>query len=420
MLRLLHTSDWHLGHTLHELSREAEHQAFLDWLLDGLAEHRVDALLIAGDIFDTANPSAAATACWFRFLARARARFPRLDIVAIAGNHDSAARLDAPSPLLHELGVRIVGALPRLADGSLDLDALVFALHDAQGRVAAWCAALPFLRAADLPVLADLPPDQDPLVQGVAELYRQVVGAARDRALEDQAIVAMGHLYMVGGQLSELSERKVLGGNQHALPVQIFDPDLAYVALGHLHRAQPIGQRPEVRYSGSPIPLALDEAGYRHQVRLVELDGPRLVAQHELRVPRSVAILRLPPDGAAPWEQVAPLLAALPAARPGVDDPTTLPLLEVRVQLSEPRPGLRAEVEAALSDRAVRLVRLGVERLGSGGALADGGSTRGLGELSEEQVLREKWRRDYGSEPPDPVLACLHELLDTLRQENAA
>lgn len=419
MLRLLHTSDWHLGHLLHDLDREVEHEAFLSWLLDQVQQHGVDALLIAGDVFDTANPSAAATAQWFRFLARARARFPRLDIVAIAGNHDSAARLDAPSPLLRELGVQVVGTLPRLAEGGLDLDALTVPLHDAAGAVAAWCAALPFLRASDLPPLPELPADRDPLIEGVATLYRQVVGHARARAQAGQALVAMGHLYMVGGQLSELSERKVLGGNQHAIPTSVFDPDLAYVALGHLHRAQSVGLRPEVRYCGSPIPLALDEADYRHQVRLVDLDAGRLVAQSELLVPRRIPILRLPARGAAPWEQLVPLLSSLPTLAPRAD-PSTFPLLELRVELDQPRPSLRAEVEAALADRAVRLVRLGIEHQGHGGALADGPRSRGLGELDEEQVLREKWRRDYGSEPPDPVLACLHELLDALRQGEAA
>ncbi|NPC81309.1 exonuclease subunit SbcD, partial [Pyxidicoccus fallax] len=98
-MRLLHTSDWHLGHTLYDVSREAEHAAFLDWLLETLEAESVDALLVAGDIFDTANPSAEAQAAWYHFVARARRRLPRLDVVVIGGNHDSAARLDAPDPL---------------------------------------------------------------------------------------------------------------------------------------------------------------------------------------------------------------------------------------------------------------------------------------------------------------------------------
>ncbi|MFP2913001.1 exonuclease subunit SbcD, partial [Pyxidicoccus sp. 3LFB2] len=149
-MRLLHTSDWHLGHTLYDVSREAEHAAFLDWLLETLEAQAVDALLVAGDIFDTANPSADAQAAWYHFVARARRRMPRLDVVVIGGNHDSAARLDAPDPLFAALGVRVVGGLPRTR-GELELERLLVPLHDAKGRVGAWVAAVPYLRPADLP-----------------------------------------------------------------------------------------------------------------------------------------------------------------------------------------------------------------------------------------------------------------------------
>src|SRR4051812_29205135 len=108
-MRILHTSDWHLGQLLHEHARAWEHARFLTWLLETLAAERVDALLVAGDIFDTANPPAESQAAWYEFLARARARFPALDIVVIGGNHDSASRLDAPTPLLDAFRIHVVG-----------------------------------------------------------------------------------------------------------------------------------------------------------------------------------------------------------------------------------------------------------------------------------------------------------------------
>src|SRR5690349_8399639 len=113
MLRLLHTSDWHLGHTLHDLPRRYEHAHFLSWLLGKLEEEQVDALVVAGDIFDSANPSAEAQQALYKFLAEARLRLPALDVVIVGGNHDSAARLDAPDPLLRALGIRVIGGLPR-------------------------------------------------------------------------------------------------------------------------------------------------------------------------------------------------------------------------------------------------------------------------------------------------------------------
>ena len=115
-MRALHTSDWHLGHTLKEVNREYEHRAFLQWLLATLQSEQPDLLLISGDVFDTATPSATAEQMWFGFLAAARRQHPVMDIVVIAGNHDSPSRLAAPAPVLRELNVSIVATVPRGAD----------------------------------------------------------------------------------------------------------------------------------------------------------------------------------------------------------------------------------------------------------------------------------------------------------------
>ena len=152
-MRLLHTSDWHLGQTLHNYERTYEHQCFLDWLLATIVAQEIDALLIAGDVFDTANPSAAAQKQLYRFLQQARARAPQLDIVVIAGNHDSPGRLEAPGPLLEAHGTSVVGHVLRLPDGAIDLERHLIALHDKSGQVQAWCLAIPFLRPGDVPRL---------------------------------------------------------------------------------------------------------------------------------------------------------------------------------------------------------------------------------------------------------------------------
>lgn len=419
MLRLLHTADWHLGHTLHDLPRDAEHLAFLTWLLDQIEAHAVDALLIAGDVFETANPPARAMRAWYGFLARARVRFSDLDVVVIGGNHDSAARLEAAHPILHELGVRVVGALARDEQGDLDMSRLVVPITDSDGQIAAWCVAVPFLRPADLPLVdPGIADGGDAMVAGVRAVYDTVLDHARSLRSGSQALIALGHCYMVGGQLSDLSERKVLGGNQHALPAGIFPADVAYVALGHLHRAQPVGGRDTVRYAGSPIPLAVDEAPYPHQVRLVELQGDSVVRNQSLRVPRAVDVLRIPGAQAGPWDQVQAALAALPVAID--DDRSRWPYLEVRVLLDAPMPSLRRQVEAALMDKAVRLVKLTAVRTGDGGALADQAGRRDLDDLKEEEVFLRKWQRDHDSTPPPDVLACFHELLDQLGQHDDA
>ncbi|HEX8609848.1 MAG TPA: exonuclease SbcCD subunit D [Telluria sp.] len=220
-MRLLHTSDWHLGQTLHHHDRTYEHQCFLDWLLDTIVLERPDALLVAGDVFDSANPPAASQEQLYRFLQQARVRAPLLDIVIIAGNHDSPGRLEAPAPLLGAYGTTVIGRVARRPDGEIDLERLIVPLHDARGAVAAWCIAIPFLRSGDLPRL----PAPEPLVppesyqNGVALLYRQAFALAQARCVNGQVVVAMGHCHMAGGQASLDSERRIVIGGVEALPV---------------------------------------------------------------------------------------------------------------------------------------------------------------------------------------------------------
>lgn len=405
MLRLLHTSDWHLGHTLHEFSRAHEHALFLDWLLDAIDGNDIDALLVAGDVFDTANPSAEAQEAFYRFLAEARRRRPRLGIVVIGGNHDSAARLDAPDPILRSLGVHVVGGLPQRR-GVTDVERAIVPLKDREGDVAAWVAAVPFLRPADLPTLEGC---EDPLIEGVRRIYEQVLEGARARREGDQALIAMGHCYMTGTQLSDLSERKILGGNQHALPVDIFPDDVAYVALGHLHLAQRVGGREHVRYSGSPIPLALDEERYRHQVLVVEIEGLKLQSVRSLEIPRAVPILRLP-DEARPLDEVLRELSKLPKADSSLEA-WRRPYLEVRVLLDKPEPTLRHDIDKALEGKAPRLARIKVETTGTGAALGDSSSFQSLRDTSPEDVFRMRYQRDHEGEPSPELLEAFHEIV---------
>ena len=150
-LKIIHTADWHLGQTFFGYDRDEEHEAFLSWLIDILTLRQTDVLLIAGDVFDVANPSAAAQRRFFRFLREANRRNPQLQIVIIAGNHDSAARLEAPIPLLEELNTSIVGAVPRTDLCKIDFDSLLIPLYNKEGKREAICLAVPYLRQGDYP-----------------------------------------------------------------------------------------------------------------------------------------------------------------------------------------------------------------------------------------------------------------------------
>jgi exonuclease SbcD len=404
-MKLLHTSDWHLGQTLHDFDRSHEHRCFLEWLVERLVEEAADALIVAGDVFDTANPSAASQRLFYRFLVEARRALPKLDVVVVAGNHDSPGRREAPAPLLEGLDVKIVGQLDPRTGGADH----VVPLRRADGAVGAWCLAVPYLRASDVPRVEA---EGDAFAAGVAAVYRQALEAALSRRTADQAIVAVGHLHLAGGQTSELSERKLTIGGVEALSASMFDERCAYVALGHLHLAQQVSS-PRIRYSGSPLPMSFAEVSYPHQVIVVELEGTALVGTRALPVPRAVELLRVPADGPAKLEEV---LAELGRLRRDAVPLEQRPYLQVRVKLEAHEPALRARVEAALEGKPVRLA--GIEAsVGRSGEAAVEVSMERLQRLDPEEILTRLHRKKFDRDPPQDLLLALAELQAKVSQE---
>ncbi|MGZ8159339.1 MAG: metallophosphoesterase family protein [Methylobacter sp.] len=190
-MKILHTSDWHLGHSLKGFDRHFEHQCFLDWLLLELREQDIDVLLVTGDIFDNANPSAASQKQLYRFLQVAREASPHLRVVLIAGNHDSPGRLEAPSPLLDLFETTVVGQTCRKDDGEIDLEALIVPLHDRNNVLRAWCLAVPFLRPGDVPRIET---EGDSYLAGVEALYSEALQKALANRQSGEAIRGTGSL----------------------------------------------------------------------------------------------------------------------------------------------------------------------------------------------------------------------------------
>ncbi|MBV8634195.1 MAG: exonuclease SbcCD subunit D C-terminal domain-containing protein [Burkholderiaceae bacterium] len=412
-MRILHTSDWHLGLTLRDYERSYEHECFLDWLLDTAEHECADALLIAGDIFDNANPSSNAQRQLYRFLQRAKARMPRLDIVLIAGNHDSPSRLEAPQPLLGAMDIAVVGQVARKSDGEIDANRLVVPLTDASGVIRAWCLAIPYLRPGDVPrvTLDDEQGRLDPYAEGVATLYQQVLDVALAKRSGEQAIIAMGHCHMVGGKSSADSERPIVIGGVEGLPSAMFDPALAYVALGHLHLAQTVGGDPRVRYSGSPLPMSFSEIDYAHQILRIDLDGSALRDIASIPIPRAVNLIRVPPYP-KPVADVLDALNALDLEDLPVPDQ---PFLEVRIQLDGPEPGLRGRVEQALAGKPVRLAR--IETVSKTTTDKEAFDTEYLERLQPLDVFVKLYQRQYGSEAPADLIAAFNELADSAATE---
>ena len=272
-MRILHTSDWHIGHRLYEQDRIEEHRKFLNWLLTEIKEKEVDALLVSGDIFDTALPSSEATDLYYRFLFRLYSE-TRAHAVITAGNHDSATHLAAPQEFLKMGRIHVIGVASEPAE-------CVVTLPVENPSVA--IAAVPYLSESELSHISfETEPER-------AERYRERLKAFYHQCIErmppELSKILMGHLFVHGGQVGD-SERNIQIGGATAMQVSDFPDDVTYVALGHLHRPHAIsGASYPVQYAGSPLPLRFNEANYSKKVYLLDVPTAGGVGVEEIEVP---------------------------------------------------------------------------------------------------------------------------------------
>lgn len=408
-VKILHTADWHIGQSFFENDRTFEHKHFLDWLCGTIRSERVDVLLVSGDVFDQSNPSAAAVALFYDFLKNALHARPSLQIVAIAGNHDSAARLEGPNPLLNKLNIHIIGGVSRQANGQIDYEKMVLPLLGQDGAPAVWCMAVPYLRLGDCP--------SSNYQEGVATIYREAFRLAKAKGGQGQAVIALGHLHAAGvaDNPDEDKERPIIGGTD-CVPVSIFDDGIAYTALGHIHRAQRVGGRERVRYSGSPLPMSFSETNYHHQAIIIEIEAGELVKLSQVEVPLAVGLLCVPKKH-QPLASVLKALEELPRAEEGESN---LPYLEVRVLLERPEPALRHKVETALKGKRARLAKISAVYPEQNALETSEKRVHTLDEfrdLKPEDVLVEMYRTRYASDLPADLLSMFQAVVENVAQQ---
>jgi len=273
-LTILHTSDWHLGRRLYGQMRYDEFQAFLDWLTETIEAQKVDVLIVAGDIFDTMTPSNRAQSLYYQFLGTVSSLYCE-HVVIVSGNHDSPTFLDAPADVLKFLNVHVIGT----ACENIEDEVLV--LKDKNNQPQCVIAAVPYLRDRDVrsSQAGESGQDKDAnVLTGINQHYDKVaeIAKAKQSQLIEQhnyyvPIIATGHLFTAGGRTTEDDGvRDLYVGSLGKVSVDMFDKCFDYVALGHLHVPQKVGNCEHIRYSGSPIAMGFGEARQQKQVLLVQ------------------------------------------------------------------------------------------------------------------------------------------------------
>lgn len=286
-MRIIHTSDWHLGQNFYTKTRGPEHRAFLSWLLDRVVEHQVDAIIVAGDIFDTGSPPSYAREIYNHFIVQLQSTGCQL--IILAGNHDAVSTLNESSELLACLNTRVIARAAQVPEQQ------AWVINNRQGQPGAILCPVPFLRPRDIQRSQsgqDGHEKQLSLMTAISEHYQQCYDSAvRLRGTQALPIIATGHLTTVGATTSD-AVRDIYIGSLDAFPAQAFPP-ADYIALGHIHRPQKVAGSEHIRYSGSPIALSFDETQRAKSVFLVTFTAGKLESVDALDVPVTQQLVTL-------------------------------------------------------------------------------------------------------------------------------
>lgn len=410
-MKILHTSDWHLGRSLYGRKRYDEFSAFLKWLADRIAEKEIDVLLVAGDVFDTSTPGNRAQELYYRFLCRVAQSCCR-HIVIIAGNHDSPSFLNAPKELLRAMNVHVVGTVA--ADPAEE----VIVLDDTAGQPMAIVCAVPYLRDRDIRTSRPgetLEEKNAALAAGIRSHYADVCAAAeqkRQKQIKKQAsapvpIIAMGHLFTAGGKTVEGDGvRELYVGSLAYINRDVFPEMIDYLALGHLHVRQCVAGEPHMRYSGAPIPMGFGEAAQEKKVVVIDWSAgtPDI---REVSVPCF-----------QPLERISGTLANIRARLEQLQEENSRAWLEIEYTGSEMIGNLREQIEEAAAGTGMEILRIRNRQMAEQ-LIRKAHAEETLDDLDENDVFQRCLDAFNVSPEERPELAALYtEIVTSLQEED--
>lgn len=409
-MRILHTSDWHIGHRLHDNDRYEEHQHFLNWLLHTVEKNSIDVLIVAGDIFDTANPTHLALAQYYDFL-RNLIQTCCKNIIIIGGNHDSHGTLNAPKEILKYFNIHVIGkAHENLADE-------VIIIRDSQQKIQTVVCAVPFLRDKDIrqAVIGESYTDiEQRLKEGIIRRYRNLADCTQAYNQQPFPIIATGHLYAADGSFADekdRSEKDIHIGNLGQISAEQFPKEFDYIALGHLHRPQKVNKREHIRYAGSPIPLSFSEISDQKVVLMLDFEGKNINGIEQIPVPGWRKLVRFKGN----LDQVINQITSFD------DSSEKLKVwAEVKIELDQYEPYIAQKINDLVKHRNLAILKTQAvytflhqsldEQLTNGQALH---------ELQPEEVFRKKCESDkFDLDGHPDILGAFRELLSEMDEHD--
>lgn len=373
-MKILHTSDWHLGHKLYGRPRYEEFARFLQWLENCVEERNVDTLIVAGDIFDSQTPSNRSLAMYYGFLSRISTTCCH-HIIIIGGNHDSPMLLNAPRDLLHYLNIHVVGSAPQIIDDELII------LYDENDIPEAIILAVPYLRDKD--IRSSTPEEsvndkQHKMLQGIRDHYFTLaeLASAKQKQMDRKIpVIATGHLFCQGGQTREGDGiRELYVGTLVHVGLDSFPASIDYLALGHLHMPQKVANQDNRRYSGSPLTMNFTEADQVKKVLLVESND---ITVQEVPVPCFQSLQNITGD----LKHILHTISTLIKKKQSI-------LLEIHYKGDDLIDDLQEQITSAVKDSQLEVLRISNKRIYDH-VLRQSTEIKTLEELNPNQVFQQ-------------------------------
>ena len=410
LFKIIHTSDWHLGQYFMGKSRQAEHQQFLQWLIDTAIQQDVQAIIVAGDIFDTGSPPSYARQLYNQFIVKLQAT--GIHLIILGGNHDSVATLGESKELLACLNTHVIpGALA-------DINDQVITLSNAEHEPQAIVCAIPYLRPRDIlqsEAGQSGSEKQQSLQQAISDHYQSIFALAKIKQADIKKasghlvpIIATGHLTTVGAKSSE-SVRDIYIGSLEAFPSSAF-PAANYIALGHIHRPQLVGGSEHIRYCGSPIPLSFDELNNAKTILLVEFNNDQFIAAKPKEVPRFQPMHLIKGDLDTIAAEIKTLAAQYDASQPA--------WLDIEVSTQDYLNDLHQRIQTLVEDLPLEVLLLRRERKQRLHSI-ESETQETLQELTPKQVFEKRlalqnWEEDSQAAKKVRITLAFDEVLDAL------
>ena len=402
-MKFLHTSDWHLGHSLYNFDRTTEQQAFLKQLTEAVRTHQPDALLVSGDIYHYSSPSASTQRMYTDAMLAIHEACPAMQIVVTAGNHDSSSRLETDSNLWKHFRVQVIGNIERKDDQVL-WEKHIVPLTDTSGKLTGYVIAVPHCYPQNFPVLH---PD-GPRDERQTDFFRTLLQETGKRNTAGVPVILMAHLAVAGSDITGHDE--TVGGMDY-LPVETLGEGYDYLALGHIHCPQTLRETERfARYCGSPLPVCFDET-YPHSITCIELarhgDTPTLEI---IPIDNPIPLVTLP-KSPAPFETALKELQAFPANRPAY--------IRLNVLLKDYlSPDCNEQASQAVRNKACRFCYIRTQRESS--ATSTSATSLNIQELKEQSPLdvADRYFEEATGEPMDDELRrLLKTVVDTVYEE---